>query len=162
MYTSGVVFLRIASWAECWFGQHYYGDILWKEDDDPESYEHNEETVVYTLDKKTAAQLNRGEPESSKYKEGEETGRFLDRDTLLNVAKSIWKVHAPHGKVLLIGDGCDLGPQEVVAAFPYKLMRLGNQLWLADTCAGNSWNNKREALLRQWQKLFKRYGLWKD
>lgn len=119
-------YLEIFTWAGSsvvWFAKHYYGKI-WFGDKNID--------VEYVLIKKDTTKLNIDSREDffpgSKYKIGETTSRFLDKERLIKEAIKLFKKDSYEYDVLLEGDHCTCDPQKMLIG-PDGISEKANLIW---------------------------------
>lgn len=151
-----VVYLTLTTWTEsscvAW-AEHWYGRLhqrLPKQCDSTCD-------VTHKLTRKEARHLNEGDPTAPPYKTGDESGRFFDRQSVIDAALAQWKEHWPDADILILGEQSCLDPQEVLAG-PEPLKSDINAIveWCHSTGYYDAMqlNDEHKALRRDWLLLW--------
>lgn len=142
-----LVFLSERSWGEVLpYAKHWYGSLKTKGRPNIE--------VFYTMDKRTADQLNIDERRND-WREGEESNKFIDRETLRFHGLKVFVEEFGEGNHLLVGDYYDtLNPSECIYG-PYKDEI--NEIYEAWDSCYNKWGNIESGKHEQYEYT---YRLW--
>lgn len=95
--------------------KHYYGSI-W--------YNNSKVPILRELDEAGVRELC-----DAGYKVGDQTIRFNDQASIIDVAKHTWKLHFPSAKVLVLGGSGYIQPQRVLACINENYTEANNALW---------------------------------
>ena len=120
-------YLVISTWvgsSVVWYAEHYYARIMFGD---------KRVDVTKKLTKREAAFLNRGEKYKdptlqSEYKEGEDSGRFVDKDKLAKAAVALFKENSYGYDALLEGEIAVCDPMRMLVG-PKDILRHANVLW---------------------------------
>jgi len=151
-----IVFLTITTWVgTCALGAtHYYGRL--RPLDGDQSFD-----VNYKMDKEDVKIMNKTwlikDNCLDAYKIGEKSERFRDEKRLIANARKQFKIDFPKAKVLVLGDGAVVEPQEILVGpreFKTKINRLARRAKKINYWEGNE--VEMQKLCDEWHELWPR------
>jgi hypothetical protein len=150
------VFLKVLTWVGTTNPnyerkpEHYYGTLIRKSTNTTVE-------VKYVL---SEADVRKLREEDFKYKAGDTSGRFFDRNYLIEQAKQLFVQRFPDCEILFEGDPTTLDPQPVLIG-PDDFVKRANDL-VAKAEANDWWEGdekKMKKICNEWEKLCQDYGV---